>query len=227
VGSAAFFATNNQSRYTANFSTTPNKVQVSLSGSGANLVWKGDGSANLWNVVGAANWLSGGSPAQFYQADSVTFDDSSSNMTVNLSGSLNPLTTTVNSTSNYSIAGTGKLSGPTSLTKSGTGKLTIGTANDFVGATVVNAGTVVIGAENNLGTVPAAATANQLVLNSNVTLQTTATLALSANRGIGLGPTSGTGSATILVATNTTATVNGVIANRGGTGGLVVDGGVT
>jgi fibronectin-binding autotransporter adhesin len=151
-GSATFFATNNQTRYTAAFSTTANKVQVSLSGTGANLVWKGDGSANLWNVVGAANWLNGASASQFYQADAVTFDDSTANTTANLSGTLSPITTTVSITNNnYLLAGTGKISGPTGITKNGPGKLTVATDNDFIGPMVVNAGTVQIGNAGGTG----------------------------------------------------------------------------
>src|SRR5262249_52408291 len=47
------------SRYTFTFDTTtsPNSVRMIVGGAGAkSLTWVGDGSANLWNAQGAANW---------------------------------------------------------------------------------------------------------------------------------------------------------------------------
>ncbi len=68
-----------------------------------------------------------------------------------------------NSLKNYTFTGTGKISGGTGLTKSGTGVLilangTSGNTNDYVGATIINAGTMQIGDGSNgyarLGTTP-------------------------------------------------------------------------
>jgi fibronectin-binding autotransporter adhesin len=98
--------------------------------------------------------------------------------------------------------------------------------NDYNGPTIVqNSGKVIIGGnESYLGKVPTSTTAGNLVLN-NGTLNTTADVALSATRGIAVGPTSGTGSGTLQADSGTTMTVNGVIANNpSGTGSLSVTG---
>ena len=108
--------------------------------------------------------------------------------------------------------------GSGSLTQAGTGIVTLTAANTYSGSTTVNAGTLSISSDANLGTAPATATPAFLVLNGG-TLQTTATFTLNANRGIALGPTSGSGSGTFDVTANQTLTVAGNVANNGsGTG---------
>ena len=55
------------------------------------------------------------------------------------------------------------------------------------------------------------------------TLEGSSTFTLNANRGIAVGPTSGTGSGTIAVASGDTLTYNGIIANNSsGTGTLIL-----
>jgi autotransporter-associated beta strand protein len=73
----------------------------------------------------------------------VLFDDSGSgNPAVTLQGALRPATTTVNTSANYSFSGSGRIGGDGSLTKQGAGLLTISTANDYAGPTLVLEGTV-------------------------------------------------------------------------------------
>ena len=64
---------------------------------------------------------------------------------------------------------------------------------------------------------PGAATAGHLVL-SGGTLNTTASFTLNTNRGIALGPTTGTATGTINVNSGTTLTYGGVMDDQGGTG---------
>lgn len=116
------------------------------------------------------------------------------------------------------IAGTG------TVTKNGTGTLTLSVTNTFSSTTTINAGTLSIAADNNLGAAPGAATAGRLVLNGGV-LNTSATITLSANRGISLGASGGT----INTATGTTLTYAGIAAGTGaltksGAGTLTVSG---
>ncbi len=96
------------------------------------------------------------------------------------------------------------------ITKTGAGVLELSAANTFTGITTINAGTVKISADNNLGTAPGAAAANQLTLNGG-TLNTTATFGLNANRGITLGASGGT----IEVDNGTTLTGNSIITGTG------------
>lgn len=114
----------------------------------------------------------------------------------------------------------GAISGPGGITKTGGGLLALTTANTFSGSVTINAGTVSVASDSNLGAVPGSATAGSIVINGG-TLQPTAGFALNANRGIALGPPSGGGEGTFDVASGITLTYGGIAANNGaGTGGL-------
>lgn len=141
------------------------------------------------------------------------------NLPLALSGNRN-----VNVGSNASLTIGGVVSGGGfGLAKSGVGLLTLTAANTYGGASTVNAGTLSVSSDGNLGAVPGAATPGNLVLNGGA-LRSTANLTLSANRGIAVGPTSGSGSGRVEVNSGTTLTYNGIIANNGGTGGLTKGG---
>ena len=139
--------TNSSYVVTFDSSTTPGVIYMNVSVSvPTSLTWVGDGSANVWDIVGANNWNNGGGASKFYQFDSATFTDTgSASPAVNLSGVVYPSSVTVNATANYTIGGIGQIAGGASLTKSGTGTLTILTTNSFTGGTAINAGTLRIG----------------------------------------------------------------------------------
>jgi fibronectin-binding autotransporter adhesin len=130
-----------------------------VTASSDNLVWAGDGSANLWNVGGAANWVNGG-PDVFNHGDVVTFNSvGAANGTVNLTQAVIPGGITVDATTDYvftdgTFVGGGKISGATGIIKNNTGKLTVQTVNNNSGTTVINGGTVEVGsggADGHLG----------------------------------------------------------------------------
>ncbi len=130
------------SRYTFAFdATTAPNINLTVSGSTSNLIWFG-GGGNLWNYNSAASWNNG--TEKFYSLDAVTFDDTSTNRTVNISGAVAPASVTVASDNNYSFSGSGNITGSTVLTKSGLGTLTLSNPNSFVGAVSVNAGRLMV-----------------------------------------------------------------------------------
>lgn len=105
------------------------------------------------------------------------------------------------------------------------GTVVLGTTNTFTAPAQIDFGTLQIGSDANLGAAPGAATTAYLTIGDNTTLATTGTFTLNANRGIALGPPTGSGTGTIDVAGSTTLTYAGVIANNStGTGALVKSG---
>jgi rhamnogalacturonan endolyase len=108
-----------------------------------NLIWKGDGSANLWNVDGVANWLSNITTTVFNIGDTATFNNSgSNNVPVNIPATVQPaLVIVTNSTAkSYTFSGSGSISGTNMLIKTGPGALTINVANTYTGGTTVSNG---------------------------------------------------------------------------------------
>jgi autotransporter-associated beta strand protein len=109
-----------------------------------NLVWRGDGSSNSWDIAKTANWVNDSSVLSvFNPGDSVTFNDSGSNgLPVNLTTNVRAASLTVSAAKDYVFCGTGAIDGTNSLVKSGAGTLTLANRNTYSGATVINAGTV-------------------------------------------------------------------------------------
>jgi autotransporter-associated beta strand protein len=93
-------------------------------------------------------------PSVFHTGDNVTFDDSfpTGPYTVPISGTVSPSSTTFNnSLGNYVVTGANSssgIAGAGSLTKFGTGSVTLSSSNSYTGGTVVNAGTLTFGSAN-------------------------------------------------------------------------------
>ena len=145
-------------------SRTGNEIDLTVSGSPASLVWKGNVSGT-WdrNPSGTLNWLNGGNADKYYDLDSVTFDSNgAARPNVNVSGAWTPSAVTVNYSGDYTFSGTGGLTGGSSmtLTKSGSGKLILSNTggNNFGGGVSINAGTLQLGDGTtlNAGTIGAA-----------------------------------------------------------------------
>lgn len=134
------------------YSVQTNGTQLLLVVSGQapqGIVWRGDGTANVWdgNNAGNLDWFNTGLSAADYfaQGDAALFDNSSTNLTVNITGSLLPqsgATITVNSTNSHTFTGSGSIDGSAALTKTNSGTLTIQNANNFTGPINLNGGAV-------------------------------------------------------------------------------------
>lgn len=170
------------------------------------------GGAGTWNTVanlgnwsldaGANNvaWVNNATP------DSAIFGDVGG--TVTLGSEIRVNTLTFNATG-YTISGnTLTLAGSTptviananatissivagsdGLTKTGAGVLTLSGANTYTGGTIINGGTLVITADNNLGDT---ASSNPIILNGGTLSTGTSGLALNANHPLNIGAAGGT-----------------------------------
>lgn len=154
TGTTANLALANAANYRQGiFAIGANKITLDL-GSKA-LTWNGT-SGGQWNVGGANlrwNTTGSGETDAFFQGDGVTFNDTGVATTVTLGGTVQPASIIVNaSTKDYTItsSATNVISGPGSLTKSGSSSLTLnGGSNTFSGGTVVNGGTLFANGTNS------------------------------------------------------------------------------
>ena len=116
----------------------------------------------------------------------------------------------------------GAIGGSFGLTKNGNGTLTLAGVNTYSGKTIMNAGTVSIGAESGIGATPGSTVADQLTLDGGA-LKTTGSISLNAKRGITIGAVNG---GTINVDSGTTLTYNYLLAGgaltKGGAGTLTL-----
>ena len=114
-----------------------------------NLVWDGSGDTTTWNIWNTINWhTSTASNLQYTDAALVLFDDTNTNgNTILLNQIVLPTQVVVDSNvNNYTINGTGAISGPASLFKSGTSTLTLNNVNTYTGITSVEGGRLLLGA---------------------------------------------------------------------------------
>jgi fibronectin-binding autotransporter adhesin len=135
--------------FTLNADTGAKQITLTVAGviGPAALTWKGDGSANAWDLS-TFNWLDGVTPIVFKNGDTVTFNnDGSNNVPVDITVNVNPAAITVNATEDYTFASTTAASiiGTGSLTKTNSGALTILNANSYSGSTLIQGGVLRIG----------------------------------------------------------------------------------
>ncbi len=132
---------------------------ITLAITGDTPYWTGDGDAK-WNTGSTNNWklISDNSLAVFLTNDNALFNDSATGagpITVDIDlADVAPNSTVFNNiTKDYVLNSTGSFGiSSGSLVKNGAGKLTINNANTYAGGTTVNAGTLVLGNANAIGT---------------------------------------------------------------------------
>lgn len=237
-------------RQSATWIDTGSAIQISVEGDKP--YWVGD-TDNKWNISTANNWklVTGGTYTTFLSSDDVVFNDNATaagpiTIDIDAANVLTNLITFNNSTKDYTIDSTGGFwiqSG--SLTKSGSGSLTLNTANKYTGGTTLNAGTL------NLGNATALGASGALVINGG-TIDNTSGAAIttpnyvrtfnadftftgSNNLNLGSGSTSlGSAAGTVRAITTSagTLTLGGVISNgstgngitKSGNGNLILSG---
>ncbi len=149
-GGSTTFVLQNAANYRGHSFSTTTSNQINMTLDAKSIVWSGT-SAD-WDVVTSLNWDSGAE--KFHQGDAVTFNDDGTTKAVTLAASVMPASIIFNhSTGNdYSLTGTGVITGAATLTKTGTGVLTLSTPNTYSGGTTISDGKIVATVANALGT---------------------------------------------------------------------------
>ena len=135
--------------------STPGSIQMHVGGGPSlALTWIGAPNTAVWNLIGNSNWKD---PSlvnqQFYNLDSVTFDDTSTDpSTISVQGTLQPASVTVNATRNYTWGGSGAVAGSTGVTKQNTGTLIVANNNAYTGTTDIQGGILQVGNGGAVGT---------------------------------------------------------------------------
>lgn len=126
---------------------TPAFVNLVVAGSAASLVWSGP-SGSIWDLNTTSGNFSGGPTSSFFNLDRVSVDDSGPGGLISLAGTLQPARLTLaNSAKAYTLGGSGVLSGPMTMVKSGAGVVTFGNtaAYTHTGGVELHAGAFVLG----------------------------------------------------------------------------------
>lgn len=180
---------------------------ITLTINGDNPFWIG-GSNGDWNTSQTGNWrlVGGNTETAFLQGDEVHFTDAATG-TTNVNITENVTTTAVlfdNTTQDYTIGSTGGfgITSAVSVTKNGTGTVTLGSNNIYSGSTTINSGTLRVqgGAaigDTNVVTVADAASA---------------TLDVQTSETIGALSGGGSSGGTVSIASGQTLTLGGVSA---------------
>ncbi len=161
------------------YDTANTRIQLSITGTDT-LKWKGDLSS-VWdvgsaaNVGGTNNWqlVTGGTATNYIQTDALRFDDTATRFNVQLDAVVNPQSVTVDTAGTYTVSGTGKITGTTGLTKSGTGTLILATDNDYTGGTIISGGTLQLGQGGSQGSLKGPVTLSDGILGFNRSTPTT------------------------------------------------------
>lgn len=99
---------------------------------------------NSWDTT-TLNWLNGSTSSVFHNGDTVAFSNSAVLFNLSIVTSVAPAVVLVNATANnYTFGGIGGIGGGASLSKIGTGTLTLSSSNGYAGPTLINVGTLAL-----------------------------------------------------------------------------------
>lgn len=189
IGGGTFSLANAGSyRVTPTITDTGSAIQLTFA-AGKNLTWTGSASSG-WNVNADINWLdTAPAPDVFFSSDTVTFSEGGSNTSITLTGLLAPAGVIVNAASTaytFTASPGNQIVGPTGITKTGNGTLTLNGANAYAGPTNIGGGVVEIDGTNSIG---GGGVGNSIALSGGGRLRytTAAALDLGVTRSISVG----------------------------------------
>jgi len=127
-----------------------------------------------------------------------------------------PLNLNVNVTASGVLNLSNVISGTGNLTNSGAGRVNLTGSNTVTGSLVINGGVVTVSQETNLPAAPITPTPGNIIINGGA-LEALAGFTINSNRGMAIGPTSGSGQGTISVNTESSTPNQYAVLNFGGT----------
>ncbi len=189
---------------------------------GRPLVWRGGNGGNAWDIATTPNFRdTNNAVVVFTNGDNVTFADiGATNPTVNFLQAVWPGSVSVITSSNYTLSGSGSITGGVQVIKAGSGTLLVNTANSLMtGLVSLSAGKIALGnsgaslgtgiLELNGGTFTIA---NSGALNNPVSVLAPSTIGNSGNSTIG-GTISGNSFLTVAPPTGNVLTLGASAAN--------------
>jgi fibronectin-binding autotransporter adhesin len=146
--------------YTGRGSLYISGTQLLIDTAPAALAWRGNDGTNptFWDLNTTTNWESVGPVAEkFFTGDAITFDDTATSYTVDIStANVFPGNITFSNIANtYTIQGAFGIFGGATVTQSGTGTTVLNSSNGYTGTTTVNAGVLNIRNASALGSTTA------------------------------------------------------------------------
>lgn len=158
------------SRQSGSLSVTASHINYVITG--VNPYWTGKAGTE-WSTATLGepkNWETApGVTTDYLATDAVTFDDNATGTSVDIPSNVSPTDVIFNhSAKNFTLTGAAGIAGTTSLTKSGTGTLDVGSANSYSGTTTINGGVLRLGGASALGSTSGSTTvASGAVLDLN------------------------------------------------------------
>ena len=234
TGFSAFRLGNLPNRVVASLVNNTVNTSIDLNVTGVDLpVWRGtissEWSTNTLATGSGANWVlnsDGVTETDFLVGDTVRFDDTASGTAVEITqANVTPAAAIFDNISqDYTLSGSYGVAGTGSLTKRGSGKLTISNSNSYTGATTVEAGILSVATVSDSGVAGTLGSGSTVVINGG-TLEFTGTTG-SSNRTVSLGSSNGTVSVSAAngVLTLSSAAVGAGGLTKTGNGTLVLSG---
>jgi autotransporter-associated beta strand protein len=187
IGNYDVFITNNYTSITSSVGNLSLRTPIALTWIGQ--FWP-------WDVSASPAWQDPTFATVVYtEGDSVTFDSQGSSFpSVSISGPVYPSSVTVNSDTDYifTTSSSGGIYGMTGLTKTGLGNLVLDVNNSYAGPTVIQSGTIQVGASAGRGSFGTGPVTN----NAGITFNRTDTFTV-ANKIAGSGGLTNIGSGTV------------------------------
>lgn len=141
------------------------------------VVWTGS-QDGTWDIAETENFSIDNEPTGFVAGDKIVFDDNAQHKSITLNVEVLPASITINTSQTYTFGGEGAITGNTTFTKEGTGKVIMRNSNSYTGGNHLNGGTTTVSslanqyvATGNLGGITT--NAELFTMENGAVLQTT------------------------------------------------------